>query len=152
MINQTAYVKLTFVTYYKQFLEEKMVKTKDPEKMATNLKAEIVELKAKLKKAEAELKTLKASGKGMTVKERKNLEAKLEKIFNEGYQTAMRDIEKAEDAFKKHMDKAAAEFEKQTLPKLKKAVTSKGKKSKNKAKKSVSKTAKTKRGHSSKTQ
>ena len=129
-----------------------MVKTKNPEKMATNPKAEVAELKAKLKKAEAELKTLKASGKGMAAKERKNLEAKLEKIFNEGYQTAMRDVKKAEDAFKKYMDKAAAEFKKKTLPKLKKAVTSKGKKPKSKAKKPVSKTAKTKRSHSSKTQ
>ena len=129
-----------------------MTETKKPKKPTVNLKAEITKFKAKLKKAEAELKTLKASGKPVTPKETKALECKPEKIFNEGYQAAMRDVEKAEDAFKKYMDKAAAEFEKQTLPKLKKAVISKGKKPKSKAKKPVSKTVKTKRSHSSKAQ
>jgi hypothetical protein len=102
--------------------------------MATSPKTEVAKLKDKLRKAEAELRVLKAQ-KPVTPKETKALEGKLEKIFNEGYKEAIKDMQKAEDIFKKHMDKAASEFKQKIFPKLKKAVASKGKKSKSKAKK-----------------
>ncbi len=99
--------------------------------MTAKLKAEVT----KLKKAEAELKSFKGSVKPMTAKEARALEDKLEKIFNQGYQEAMKDMQKAEDAFEKHMDKAVTEFEKKIFPKLKQAVVIKAKKKPSKAKK-----------------
>lgn len=89
----------------------------------TACSAEIASLKAKLKKAEAELKSLKTSRKSKVVQEAKVLKTKLEKIFSHGYNEAMKDIQRAEAAFEKHMEKAAAEFEKKILPKLKKVVS-----------------------------
>ena len=86
-------------------------------------RTEITRLKTKLKKAEAELKSLKTSRKNKIVQETKALKTKLEKIFSQGYNEAMKDIQKAEAAFEKHMDKAATEFEKNILPKLKKIVS-----------------------------
>jgi len=104
--------------------------------MTAKLKAEVTKLKAKLKKTETEQKKLKATAvKPMTPKEAKALEDKLEKIFNQGYQQALKDMQKAEDAFEKHMDKAVLEFEKKIFPKLKQAVVIKAKKKPRKAKK-----------------
>lgn len=94
----------------------------------TACSAEIASLKAKLKKAESELKSLKTSRKSKVVQETKALKTKLEKIFSQGYNEAMKDIQKAEAAFEKHMDKAATEFEKNILPKLKKIVSKPAKK------------------------
>jgi hypothetical protein len=111
--------------------------------MIAKLKAEVTKLKAKLKKAEAELKKLKATSlKPMTPKEAKALEDKLEKIFNQGYQEALKDMQRAEDAFEKHMDKAVLEFEKKIFPKLKQAIVIKAKKKPAKAKKIARKSSK----------
>ena len=81
-----------------------MIKEKCSKKMPVKCGAEITSLKAKLKKAEAKIKTL-------------------EKEFVHGYEEAMKDIQKAEAAFEKYMDKAATEFEKKILPKIKKVVS-----------------------------
>ena len=98
----------------------------------TDLKKIITNLKAKLKKAEAEIKSLKASKKTIAAKAKKDLEVKLEKIFNHGYSEAMKDMQQAEDAYEKYMNKAAVEFENKILPKLKKTAVCKNKKSSSK--------------------
>ena len=95
-------------------------------------KTEVTDLKAKLKKAMAEISKLKKTAKAFTAKEVANAKKKMEEIFNKGYQEAMTDMQKAEDAFDKHMAKAQMEFEKKILPKLGKRTGVKTRKAKTK--------------------